>query len=66
MKFKELKNMDDAELTNKLDELNTELMKLRAQISTGTPPKSPGQVKQIKKTIARIMTIKNKGKTNNE
>ena len=34
-----------------------ELIKINAQISTGTTPKSPGQVKQIKKNIAKILTI---------
>ncbi len=69
MKFKELKIMEEAELKDKLNDLNNELMKQNAQIATGTTPKSPGQVKQIKKTIAKILTLLNKekkGKTNNE
>ena len=57
MKFKELQNMDPKELVAKLDEIHTELMKQNAQIATGTTPKSPGQVKQMKKTIAKIRSI---------
>ena len=58
MKIKEIKGMSEEELNNKLEELKKELMKINAQIATGTTPKSPGNVKQIKKAIAKISTIK--------
>ena len=58
MKIKEIKAMSKEELDNKLEELKKELMKTNAQIATGTTPKSPGNVKQIKKTIAKISMIK--------
>ncbi len=57
MKFKELQNMNSSDLVAKLEEIQTELMKQNAQIATGTTPKSPGQVKQMKKTIAKIRSI---------
>ena len=57
MKFKELKPMSRTELEGKLDELKMELLKSNAQIATGTIPKNPGQVKQTKKTIAKIKQI---------
>jgi len=59
MKFKELANMDVAELDTKLTELKAELMKQNAQVATGTTPKSPGQLRQTKKTIAKIVQILN-------
>jgi len=49
--------MSKEDLNTKLVELKKELIKVNAQISTGTTPKSPGQVRQIKKNIARILTI---------
>ena len=52
MKFKELKDMNPEEREKKLDEINLELMKLNAQVATGTAVKSPGQLKQLKKTKA--------------
>lgn len=61
MKTKELQKMPHEELKSKLVELKKELVKQNAQIATGTTPKSPGQVKQIKKTIAKILTILNQG-----
>lgn len=61
LKIKEIKSMGNEDLKNKLEELKKELMKNNAQIATGTTPKSPGQLKQIKKTIAKILTVlKNK------
>ena len=57
MKIKDLKAMSKEDLNAKLIELRKELMKQNAQIATGTVPKSPGQVREIKKTIAKIMTI---------
>ena len=59
MKAKELRLMSKEELKSKLIELRKELMKNNAQIATGTTPKSPGQVKETKKTIAKILAIVN-------
>ena len=58
MKTKELKLMNDVDLESKTSELKKELMKINSQIAIGTVPKSPGKVKEIKKTIAKILTIK--------
>ncbi len=57
MKIKEMMSMSKEDLDTKLEELKKELIKINAQIATGTTPKSPGQVKQIKKNIAKILTI---------
>ncbi len=55
-KFKEFADMEKEELKAKLGELRKELIKLNAQVATGTTPKSPGQIKQLKKAVARILT----------
>ncbi len=59
MKAKEIRLMNKEDLKSKLEELRKELIKFNAQISTGTIPKSPGHVKQVKKNIAKILTIMN-------
>jgi len=62
LKIKEIESMDVEELKTKLEELKKELIKHNAKIATGTNPKSPGQVRVIKKTVARILTVlKTKG-----
>jgi len=62
MKIKDLNSMSREDLNSKLIELRKELVKQNAQIATGTIPKSPGQLKEIKKTIARILTLANSQK----
>lgn len=57
MKFKELAGMPRNELEEKQKEMQMELVKANAQIATGTIPKNPGQVKQTKKTIAKIKQL---------
>jgi large subunit ribosomal protein L29 len=55
----ELVQMDEKALEGKLKELKIELIKINAQRSMGTMPENPGKIKEIKKTIARINTLKN-------
>ncbi|MBI3026811.1 50S ribosomal protein L29 [Candidatus Woesearchaeota archaeon] len=58
MKVKELLSMSEVDLENKSLELKKELMKINSQIAIGTVPKNPGKVKEIKRTIAKILTVK--------
>ncbi len=56
MKFKDLQGLGEEELKAKLKEAELELIKLNAQVATGTPPQNPGQIKNLRRTIARIKT----------
>ncbi len=56
MKNKEMQAMPEDELKSKLTELRKELLRNNAQIAMKAAPKNPGQIRQIKKTIARILT----------
>ncbi len=57
MKFNDVKKLPKDELEKKFQELKTELMKLNAQISVGTTPKNTKQVRDIKRTIAKMETL---------
>jgi len=59
MKAKEMREMNVQQLNEKLEEMQKELVKLNAQVATGTNPKNPSQIKNIKKNIARILTLIN-------
>ena len=59
MKAKEIRGTDKTTINEKLLELKKELVKLNAQIAIGTAIKNPGQVRKIKKTLARIITVRN-------
>jgi ribosomal protein L29 len=56
MKKKENTQVTQAEAEQKIRELRKEIMKQHAQIALGTSPKSSGQLRQSKKTIARLLT----------
>jgi len=56
-KAKMFKGLSKTELKNKLSELELELIKLNAQVATGTTLKNPSQVGDTKKNIARIKTL---------
>lgn len=58
MKAKDLKVMNEFDLENKITELKKELMKINSQIAIGTVPKKPAKVGEIKRTIAKILTLK--------
>ena len=55
----DFKQMNEVQLNEKLLDLRKELMKINTQISTGTTPENPGRVGEVKKTIARIITVIN-------
>jgi large subunit ribosomal protein L29 len=57
--IKEIRKLKLEELEKKIVDLKKELMRMRTQIAQGTPPEKPGRVKQIKRTIAKILTVKN-------
>lgn len=65
-KLSELKDLKKAQLEEKLAEVKKELMKANSKIATKIIPENPGSIKQMKKTIARILTVKNQIKNNKE
>lgn len=60
LRVKDARKLSRKELRNKLEELQKELMKLKSQVASGATPENPGKIKEIKKSIARIMLITSK------
>jgi len=59
LRIRDIRDMSQEEQAEKLQELRAELMRVR---STGQPrggSKNTMEVRQIKKTIARILTVQN-------
>jgi len=56
MKVEEIRKMSDEELSSELASLKEELFKLRFQLATNQLD-NPAQIKQVKRDIARVMTI---------
>lgn len=57
LRLKEIRQMSSEDKDKKLEELRTELSKLRAINKTGGAIENPSRIKEIRKAIARIMTI---------
>lgn len=57
MKFAKIKELSVEEREKKLLEVKKELLKLNGQVATGTAPKSPGQIKELKRTIAKLKSL---------
>lgn len=56
----EVAKMPSTERLAKIAELRKELMKLNSQKATGANVESPGKIRTIKRTIARILTFENR------
>lgn len=56
MKGKEIRELTSQELTQKLDNLKSELFNLRFQLATGQL-ENPMRIRQVRKDIARVKTI---------
>lgn len=59
LKSDELREMDEEEIRDKLNELRDELLHEQGVAAMGGAPESPGRIRAIKKNIARILTIMN-------
>jgi large subunit ribosomal protein L29 len=58
LRSKEIREMKEEDVQKKLNDLKNELMKFRSQVAQGVNLEKPGRVKAIKRTIARILTIR--------
>lgn len=59
IKKNELKNLSPSVINEKISELNKELMKINTQRAVGTTIESPGKVKLLRRTIAKLLTVQN-------
>lgn len=59
IRLEEIREMTSIQRLQKLEELKTELSKIRTMIKAGGSVENPGRTKVLRKTIARIETIIN-------
>jgi len=62
LRVKEIREMPSEERTKKLTEFKTELLRLKTMIRAGGTVENPARIKELRKTIARILTIENEQK----
>jgi large subunit ribosomal protein L29 len=57
LRKRELKQMLPDERDKKLTELRTELVRLRTMVASGGTVENPGRIKELRRTIAKLLTI---------
>lgn len=57
LKLKDLREMNDKDLVDKLSELKADLGKLKVQAAKGTLRKDSGKVRYRRRDIARVLTM---------
>lgn len=62
LRSKEIREMDIDEVQKKLDELKAEYAKNVSKSSAAGVNENPGKIKELKRTIARVLTIMNEKK----
>jgi len=58
LRASEIREMKSKDLEKSLSNFKSELMKLNSQKTSGRMPENPGKIRALKRTIARINTIK--------
>jgi len=53
-----LRELSDEELKKKISEIRLELMKELGNVKMGRPVKNPGRIRNLRRTLARLLTIK--------
>ena len=58
MRKKDIRKLEEKELEKKMNEMRLELAKQRASVKIGASVTSPGRIRELRKTVARGLTIK--------
>jgi large subunit ribosomal protein L29 len=66
LRKRELKQMLPEERTKKIAELRAELTTIRTQVKSGGTVENPSRVRELRRTIARLLTVQNLSATENE
>lgn len=61
----EIRDMSGEERERRLSELRTELVRVRTMVKAGGAVENPSRIRDIRRTIARILTVMNE-ETGNE
>lgn len=59
LRVEDIRAMSPEDRRKKLNELQTELVRLRTMVKAGGSVENPARIRELRKTIARIITIEN-------
>jgi len=57
LRVKEIRDMSSEDRQKRLRELQTELVRLKTMIKAGGAVENPARVRELRKTVARILTV---------
>lgn len=57
LRIREIRDMPSEERKKRLDEIRTELVRLKTTVSSGGTIENPGRIRELRRTVARILTI---------
>jgi len=66
LRLKEIRDMSSDQRTAKVNEFRTELARLKTMVAAGGSIDNPSQIRELRKTIARMLTIEAEQKLGNE
>jgi large subunit ribosomal protein L29 len=62
MRLKEIKSMSSEDRAKKLSDLRAEMARLRTMVRAGGAVENPARIRELRKTIAKILTIEHEDK----
>ena len=62
LRKKEARSMSSDDRSKKLNELRTELSRLRTMIRAGGAVENPARIRELRKAIARVLTVESEAK----
>lgn len=66
LRLKEIRGMSSNQRIAKINEFRTELARLKTMVAAGGSIDNPSQIRELRKTIARMLTIEAEEKKRNE
>ena len=66
LRLKDIREMSSEQRKEKIHEFRTELSRLKTMVAAGGSIDNPTQIRVIRKTIARLLTIESEEKRGNE
>ncbi len=66
LRLKDIREMSSDQRTEKINELRTELARLKTMVAAGGAIDNPTQIRELRKTVARLLTIETEVKRGNE
>ena len=62
MRLKEIRSMSSEDRAKKLSDLRAEMARLRTMVRAGGAVENPARIRELRKTIAKILTIEHEDK----